>query len=162
MKLRTADFLTLLNAASGLIAIFLVMSDRVMYAPIFIIIGAVMDYFDGKVARRSKKQSSIGLHIDSLADVITFGVAPVVLGYAVIKTPIAVIGFTVYLLCGLLRLARHDAINDKKAFRGLTIPLAAIIICIIYYSGVPALFYPYIYIFLAVLMISWFKIKRII
>ncbi len=162
MRLKTADFLTLLNAASGLIAIFLVMSDRVMYAPIFIIIGAVMDFFDGKIARKSKKQSPIGLHIDSLADIITFGVAPVVLGYAIINTSFAVIGFIVYLLCGLLRLARHNAINDKKAYHGLPIPSAAIIICIIYYSGVPALFYHYIYILLAVLMISGFKIKRII
>lgn len=74
-----ANFLTGFNMLCGFISIILTLSGRIDLAPLFILAGAVFDFFDGFVARKLGISSPIGKQLDSLADVITFGVAPGVL-----------------------------------------------------------------------------------
>lgn len=121
-------------------------------AAIAIIFGMFFDMADGRVARLTKTQSSLGLQLDSLADVITFGVAPAMVMYRWgldrmrVQTPhvgpyIGLIVAFVFVACGALRLARFNVLamaeaaepEDKKAARkksgsffvGLPIPIAA-------------------------------------
>ena len=94
------------------------------------------DGFDGRVARLTKTQSQFGVELDSLADVISFGVAPAMLVYKWALAPLGFVGLFVsfvFAACGALRLARFNVLAPAHAttaaaprfFVGLPIPLAA-------------------------------------
>jgi CDP-diacylglycerol--serine O-phosphatidyltransferase len=99
----------------------------------------VFDLFDGRVARLSKRESPFGREFDSLADIVSFGVAPAFLVYRIILPDFIKTGWMVaaiYLLCGGIRLARFNClsqINEGKQkgggeFIGLPIPSAAAVV----------------------------------
>lgn len=103
-------------------------------AALAIFFAIFFDGFDGRVARLTKTQSDFGVELDSLADVISFGVAPALLVY---KWALAALGFAgmivafAFATCGALRLARFNVMAQRKVpgsskfFTGLPIPLAA-------------------------------------
>lgn len=100
----------------------------------FILLSAILDGLDGKVARLTGTTSKFGVELDSLADVIAFGVAPGVLMYAWALKPFGKLGWLaafLYVVCGALRLARFNVqVNtvESKRFVGLPIPAAACIV----------------------------------
>src|SRR5438128_3454293 len=107
--------------------------DNFYRAAVAIFFGNFFDAFDGRVARLTRTQSDFGVELDSLADVITFGVAPAILVY---KWALYELGFAgmaiaaVYAACGAIRLARFNVIahaesGTQRYFIGLPIPLAA-------------------------------------
>ncbi len=108
-------------------------ADRFYLASVAILFAVLFDSADGRVARMTKTESDFGLQMDSLADVISFGVAPAILVYKWGLTQFGLVGMLVafaYAACGALRLARFNvlAANGPKApkhFVGLPIPLAA-------------------------------------
>lgn len=105
-------------------------------AAMAIFFGMFFDGFDGRVARLTKTQSEFGVQLDSLADVVTFGVAPAMLLYSWALKPLELTGIFVaslFVICGALRLARFNVMASKsesagKYFLGLPIPIAAAII----------------------------------
>jgi len=121
-----------------------------------IFLAAVLDSADGYIARKLKMISSIGRELDSLADVISFGLAPIMLLFSHIGENILTIlcGF-VYLACGALRLARFNVYGSKEFFEGLPIPAAAILTSssILY---LPLHISPLLAVFIGLLMISPF------
>lgn len=76
MKKNIPNFITLLNLFCGIIAIIFINNVQLKLGFLFIVLGLVFDFFDGFVARLLKVTSPLGLQLDSLADVVTFGVAP--------------------------------------------------------------------------------------
>lgn len=100
----------------------------------FILLSAILDGLDGKVARLTGTTSKFGVELDSLADVIAFGVAPGVLMYAWALKPFGKLGWLaafLYVVCGALRLARFNvqvSTVESKRFVGLPIPAAACIV----------------------------------
>jgi CDP-diacylglycerol--serine O-phosphatidyltransferase len=104
-------------------------------AAIFILFAMVFDGFDGRVARLTKTQSQFGVELDSLADVVSFGIVPAMLVYKWALAPLGFVGTFisfVYASCGALRLARFNVIalrsthgGSSPFFVGLPIPLAA-------------------------------------
>jgi len=76
MKKHIPNLITLLNLASGIIAILFAIQDQLEYAAYFVFLGIIFDFFDGFVARILGVQSELGVQLDSLADVVTSGVAP--------------------------------------------------------------------------------------
>jgi CDP-diacylglycerol--serine O-phosphatidyltransferase len=104
-------------------------------AALAIFFGIFFDGLDGRVARLTRTQSQFGVELDSLADVITFGVAPALLLYKWALEPLGLGGILIaffFLLCGALRLARFNVLAQRAAspknplfFVGLPIPLAA-------------------------------------
>ncbi len=102
-------------------------------AALAIFFGIFFDMADGRVARLTRTQSEFGVQLDSLADVITFGVAPAVVVHKWGLTHLGVLGLIaafLYVSCGALRLARFNVLaahapGTKKYFIGLPIPLAA-------------------------------------
>src|SRR5436190_7025656 len=112
------------DAASG---------DQFFRAAISIFFGNFFDAFDGRVARMTKTQSEFGVELDSLADVITFGVAPAILVYKWALASMGMLGMAIcatYAACGAIRLARfnvlaHSETSVQRYFVGLPIPLAA-------------------------------------
>lgn len=87
MKLtaQVPNLLTLCNLLSGVLGIIWVLEGQVVYGAYFVLISAGFDFFDGFAARLLKVQSSLGKELDSLADVVSFGVLPGILLYALTK-----------------------------------------------------------------------------
>ena len=141
-----ADALTIGNASCGTIAIFLCLdylasaNPRLLwYAFILLPAALVCDVLDGLVARTQKgRQSVLGGDLDSLADVISFGVAPAVVGYTLgLRGGWDVLCLTYLVVCGVSRLARFNvtaaALADSttgkvKYFEGTPIPSTILIV----------------------------------
>ncbi len=100
----------------------------------FILLAAIFDGLDGKVARLTGTTSKFGVELDSLADVISFGVAPAVLLYDWALRPYGKLGWLaafLFVICGALRLARFNvqvSTVESRRFVGLPIPAAACIV----------------------------------
>ena len=119
-----ADLLTIANASCGTIAIFLCLDylatnrPRFLWAAFILLPAAlVFDVLDGYVARLDKKrQSVLGADLDSLADVISFGVAPAVLGFTLgMRGGWDMLILTYFVVCGVSRLARFNVTSSALA-----------------------------------------------
>lgn len=107
------NMLTVGNLFLGIVAIILAFqgNEYVDYAAITVIIGMLLDGLDGRVARLLNAQSEFGKELDSLSDVITFGVAPAFIMYVVTLQHLDIAGIfitAVFPICGALRLARFN------------------------------------------------------
>jgi CDP-diacylglycerol--serine O-phosphatidyltransferase len=141
-----ADAFTIGNAACGTVAIFLCLEamaegqGRYLWIAIGLLpLALLLDVLDGYVARLDRRrQSRLGADLDSLADVISFGVAPAVLGYALgLRGAWDMLILTYFVVCGVSRLARFnvtaadlaDAATGKvKYFEGTPIPTSVVIV----------------------------------
>lgn len=100
-------------------------------AAIAIFVAMIMDGLDGRIARMTNTQSDFGAEYDSLADMVSFGLAPALVIYQWVLLDTGKIGWMVaftYAACGALRLARFNTqigIQDKRYFQGLPSPAAA-------------------------------------
>lgn len=144
-----ADALTVGNAACGTIAIFLCLdylaSDERRFlwtAFVLLPLALLCDVLDGYVARLNRKrQSVLGADLDSLADVISFGVAPAVLGFTLgLRGGWDMLVLTYFVVCGVSRLARFnvtaEALADSetgkvKYFEGTPIPTSILIVALL-------------------------------
>lgn len=135
---RLAFFLpntfTALNMACGFFSIILGYKGDFYQASMILVLGAIFDSVDGRVARMTGTQSAFGEQFDSISDVVTFGVAPAFLVYNKFFIGMGRLGLItsfIFLLCGALRLARFNANIDKVSsdfFQGLPIPSGALAI----------------------------------
>lgn len=122
------------NVFCGFYAFIAVMNDDFYLAGVAIVVAIIFDALDGRVARLTKTSSEFGVQYDSLADVISFGMAPALLAYAWVLKPFGRLGWLaafLFLLCGALRLARFNVTKPDKtgdSFIGLPIPAAAAVI----------------------------------
>jgi CDP-diacylglycerol--serine O-phosphatidyltransferase len=141
-----ADVFTLANASCGTISIFLCLSyiaderSRQLWAAFVLpAIALVCDAADGYIARLDKgRQSLLGADLDSLADIVSFGVAPAVLGYTLgLRGLWDVVCLTWFVCCGISRLARFNvtsaSLTDSgtgkvRYFEGTPIPTSVILV----------------------------------
>jgi len=142
-----ADFLTLGNAACGVVAVFAVLSyvetgnpHRLLAATALIPLALALDVMDGQIARWRRRHSAMGRELDSLADVISFGVAPAAIAYgAGMKGLWDVVILVYFVACGVSRLARFNitaeqlaAGTDKvKYLEGTPIPTSIVLVGIV-------------------------------
>lgn len=142
-----ADWLTLANAASGVGALFAVMSylqsqdvQHLLFACALILLAFVFDIFDGHVARWRQQTSLLGRELDSLADVISFGVAPAIIAYGAGMNGFWDRMILIYFVaCGVSRLARYNITaetlsqgSDKvRYFEGTPIPSSLLLVVVI-------------------------------
>jgi len=159
--IKFADIFTLANIIFGMTAILFIISKNYNLAIISLFVAVIADYADGKLARKLNQQNTFGKELDSLADTISFGVAPTIFGFSLIQTPLAIVSFTIFLFCGVLRLARYNIMNVQESFAGMPITLNGIIIPLLFILTVPIKFYPYIYIFLGIMMVSSVRFRKI-
>ena len=143
-----ADIISLLNASFGFLAIVMITKGDLNLASMFILVAVIFDSLDGWVARKSKRvdQYGFGKNIDSLCDVISFGVAPGMLLYAASTSYfipyINILVALLIVLCGILRLSRFNVLTDSGTnlgegkFIGLPIPTTALILGSFYLSGI--------------------------
>jgi len=123
------SFFTVGNIFAGFFAVISTLHGNFENAAVAIGIAVVLDGLDGRIARMTGATSDFGLQLDSLADVISFGIAPAVLiyswGFGDLGN-LARLSAFFFLICGTIRLARFNVqVQDLKHFAGLPIPAGA-------------------------------------
>ena len=146
-EFHLADWFTLANAFCGVGALFSVMSYlqtrevlHLYFACALIPLALIFDVFDGRIARWRQRSSAMGRELDSLADVISFGVAPAVIAYgAGMQGFYDRIVLVFFVACGVSRLARYNVTaeslsegGDKvKYFEGTPIPTSMLLVVVL-------------------------------
>jgi archaetidylserine synthase len=155
-----SDLVSLLNMSSGFLAIISSINHNFELAAILMLVAIIFDSIDGWVARKTNRQDDLGFgkNIDSLSDIVSFGVAPAVFIYTCINTTPGIFQTIVILVslcivvCGILRLTRYNVIAgkiDTTDFIGFPIPAISFVIATFYLSG---LFNPYIALILSIII----------
>jgi len=142
-----ADLITLANGAAGTAAILAVMSYltrpeiwRVYLAMAFLAVALIFDIADGKIARRRAEHSPFGQELDSLADIVSFGVAPAALAYGIgMRGLIDGVILIYFVACGISRLARYNVTASQlsddsgkvKYFEGTPIPSSLLLVALL-------------------------------
>ncbi|MFL2915861.1 MAG: CDP-diacylglycerol--serine O-phosphatidyltransferase [Nitrospinia bacterium] len=122
------------NVFCGFYAFVAVLNEHFYFAAWAIAIGMIFDGLDGRIARLTKTTSAFGEQYDSLADIITFGMAPAFLAYSWVLKPFGRLGWMaafLFLLCAALRLARFNVTKPEirsQHFIGLPSPAAAVVV----------------------------------
>ena len=168
-----SDIISLLNMSSGFLSIINSMNHNLELSAILMIVAIMFDSADGWVARKTNRQDELGFgkNIDSLSDIVSFGVAPAIFIYSCINTTpgifqtIVILVSLMIVVCGVLRLTRYNVISGKlktKDFIGFPIPGISFALSTFYLSG---LFNPYIALILSavisLLMICNAKYKKL-
>lgn len=128
------NLMTIGNLFCGFYSILSTFQGDFKTAAIMVVIAAIFDQLDGRLARLTRATSKFGAELDSLCDLVSFGVAPAMLMYKWSLEPFGRLGIMVSFLfaaCGALRLARFNVqvdVVEKNYFQGLPIPMAAGII----------------------------------
>jgi CDP-diacylglycerol--serine O-phosphatidyltransferase len=144
---RAADLITLANAGAGMAAVLVMMSYlttaqewRVYFSLALIPVALFFDIADGRVARRRGEHSPFGQELDSLADIVSFGVAPAALGYGLgLRGGVDMIILIFFVACGISRLARYnvtagqlsDDSGKVKYFEGTPIPSSLVLVALL-------------------------------
>ncbi|MBP1153528.1 MULTISPECIES: CDP-diacylglycerol--serine O-phosphatidyltransferase [unclassified Paenibacillus] len=128
------NLFTVGNLFLGIISIIMVFNNKPELAAIMVLVAMLLDGLDGRVARALNVQSEFGKELDSLSDVISFGVAPAfimyVMAFTEMNAPSAWIITAIFPICGALRLARFNVVAGTPGyFIGLPIPAAGGVLC---------------------------------
>jgi len=137
---RLCDLVTMCSTLSAIIGIILCFKGHTNIPFLLLVVCCICDCFDGTIARRRKNnefETSYGVELDSLSDLVAFGVFPAVMALTTVKYSWFMYILPLYVLAGLVRLTYFNALNiNKKAEKG-------------YFRGVPitaiALIYPFFY-----------------
>jgi CDP-diacylglycerol--serine O-phosphatidyltransferase len=146
-EFHLADWFTLGNACCGVGALFSVMSYlqsaevvHLYFACALVPLALVFDVLDGRIARWRQRSSAMGRELDSLADVISFGVAPAAIAYACgMQGLYDRIALVFFVACGVSRLARYNVTAEKlsgggdkvKYFEGTPIPTSMLLVIVL-------------------------------
>ena len=172
------NLFTLMNLFFGFYSVVCAISGHFKIAAVAILIAAVFDALDGKIARATHTLSRFGAEFDSLADLVSFGMAPALMMYLWILQPMGRLGWLaafLFVACGALRLARFNTNIDQPSdgyFVGLPIPAAAGMNAVIVLFTVdlelktsvnhfPVLILMYGLSFLMVSSIKYFSLKKV-
>lgn len=155
---------TAANLLLGVSAITTVINYNFPLSTALIILAAVLDRADGIVARRCNASSAFGKEFDSLADLVSFGVAPAALLYSsALVHHLSIPGllcFLLFTLCGALRLARFNVAPSTTFFLGIPITIAGAILAILVLLVPNTLVMLVLSIILALLMVSSIRIPK--
>lgn len=125
------NLMTTGNLFSGFFAVIQSIKGNYLYAAYAIVVAAVFDQLDGRLARLTRSTSKFGAEYDSLCDLVSFGMAPATLLFLWALQPFERLGWVacfLFVACGALRLARFNVqanVVEKNYFQGLPIPMAA-------------------------------------
>ena len=144
---RAADLITLANAGAGMAAVLAMMSYlttaedwRVYLSLALVPVALFFDITDGRVARRRGEHSPFGQELDSLADSVSFGVAPAALGYGLgLRGGLDILILIFFVACGISRLARYNVTASRlsddsgkvKYFEGTPIPSSLLLVALL-------------------------------
>ena len=150
-EFHLADWFTLANAVCGTGALFSMMTylqmndvKHVFFACGLVVAALIFDILDGRIARWRQKTSAMGRELDSLADVISFGVAPALIAYGCgMQGLYDRIVLTCFVACGVSRLARYNVTAESlsgggdmvKYFEGTPIPTSLLLVVVMFIAA---------------------------
>ncbi len=150
-EFHLADWFTLANAVCGVGALFSTISyietsdvRHIYFACLLVLAALVFDVLDGRIARWRSTSSALGRELDSLADVISFGVAPAIIAYGCgMQGLFDRIVLAYFVACGVSRLARYnvtaealsEGTNKVKHFEGTPIPTSVLLVMMMAYAA---------------------------
>jgi CDP-diacylglycerol--serine O-phosphatidyltransferase len=163
-----ANFFTGLSLAGGFVSIIFSLESHFTYASWAIILSVIFDGLDGQVARRNPVPSEFGKELDSLVDVVSFGIAASILGYIFVYrnfSNAAIVVLFIYLVCSVTRLAEYNITPKERMvdyFYGLPTTvsggiLASFILIYRKYTRLPS---PFIFL-LIVLGLSFLMVSKV-
>jgi CDP-diacylglycerol--serine O-phosphatidyltransferase len=164
--IKPADIITLINALLGFASILLTLNGQIQSALVFIFLAVIADGADGAVARFSGT-GVLGANLDSLSDVISFGVAPAVVAFVSLDSMNNWIGIFpgLFLVCGILRLARFNVSGKKDGFEGIPITAGGFIVALFLFMRdiVPyfEVIFSFLLLILSILMVSTIRYPKI-
>ena len=173
--------LTYLSLCSAVVGITQVFEGREAIAILCLLISGICDLFDGKVARHKKDRTDqeklFGIQIDSLCDLVAFGVLPACIGYKMgFNYGLGLASAILIVLCGLIRLGYFNVMEEerqrttaenRKEYQGLPITTSSIILPLLFLGkrNIPNAAYPYVFqvfmLALAVLFVLDIKVKKV-
>lgn len=172
--------LTYISLCSSVVGITQVFEGHQRVAILCLLISGICDLFDGKVARHKKdrtdKEKTFGIQIDSLADLVCFGVLPACIGYKLgFNHGLGLVSAVLIVLCGLIRLGYFNVMEEerqrsttenRKEYQGMPITTSSILLPLLFLSkrNIPDAAYPYVFqgfmTLLAVLFVVDIKVKK--
>ena len=166
VKAQLANAITLMNLSFGVIAIILILKGLGHMSLLFIFLAALFDRFDGMVARRYNAESLFGKELDSLCDLVSFGLAPALLIYetTLYTSPwLGTIATVFYVLAGAVRLARYNSSEFDGAFYGVPITAAGVVMTLSFFlvPYMAPLFFVVLMFIMSLLMISNIRIAKV-
>lgn len=158
--------ITSVNLLAGVAALIYALQGSYHLGAVMVLVAAVLDGLDGRVARKMGTSSEFGKQLDSLADLVSFGVAPAILVFAWQLADLGIPGIIAtmaFVLCGALRLARFNVLNISDYFVGIPITIAGSLVAllVLWASALPGAVSAFIVGFLAVMMVSRLKFPKI-
>jgi CDP-diacylglycerol--serine O-phosphatidyltransferase len=163
---KAALMMTMCNLMCGFLALICVTQAWFVEASVLILLAAVCDSLDGRIARRGNVVTDMGKELDSLCDVVSFGAAPALLVYvqffASHMSLVGMLAALFYVVCGAYRLARFNISHHPDYFVGIPITLAGILIALLAWlgSGLPGKVMIAAVLILGFLMISTIKVPK--
>lgn len=134
--IKLPDFVTLGSVACGIFSIISSYRQNFGLAAILLLAAAFFDWLDGEVAGLIKRKGFFGAELDSLADAISFGVAPIFFAYFMgLNDPLAIIIFILFTCASVLRLARFNVIKVKSFYYiGMPTTANAMLLPLLYFG----------------------------
>ncbi len=162
--------LTLFNLFLGVVSLMFTFNHELMIAAVFILIAGIIDTMDGRVARKFNVSSDFGKELDSLADLVSFGVAPAFLVYGLMDAmgisgiqDVLTIALTIiFVLCGAYRLARFNVLHIADYFVGVPITFGGglVALAVLLFNSANAWFFILLMFIISFLMISKIKVPK--
>lgn len=128
------NLLTFINLSLGIISLLFAIKNELIQASLLVMVAALTDRFDGKVARMLDSTSELGKELDSLSDLISFGVAPIIIAWKLSFFHIGIIGYilaVIFPIAGAYRLARYNVTTFNNVYSGIPITIAGAFLAIV-------------------------------
>lgn len=166
------NIFTFINLSCGVLSLLATFEGNYILSSIFILLSGLVDRYDGRVARFLQVSSDLGKELDSLADLVSFGVAPSILIYIMFNFntlgPRGILGLIILIalpICGAFRLARYNTSDFDGVFTGVPITIVgcflAFLALLACYINVPMLLLVILMILGAYLMVSKIQLKKV-
>ncbi|WP_206812277.1 CDP-diacylglycerol--serine O-phosphatidyltransferase [Paradesulfitobacterium ferrireducens] len=157
---------TLANLVFGFLSLVWTVDGKFKLAAGMVLLSVLMDSLDGKVARKLAVSSDFGKELDSLSDLVSFGVAPALLTYRLFLQDFGVWGLLiaiVFPVCGAIRLARFNILNISTHFLGVPITFAGgfTALLVLFHGTVPWVIFPVSMVALSGLMVSSIRVPKL-
>ncbi|WP_026478737.1 CDP-diacylglycerol--serine O-phosphatidyltransferase [Alkaliphilus transvaalensis] len=162
VKAHIPNMFTYFNLTLGILAIISILGEAYSLSASLILLAAFMDRFDGKLARKLDVESEFGKELDSLCDLISFGVAPAILIWSFQLAHVGVFGMVIiilFALCGAYRLAKFNIVEFEGVYMGIPITLSGGIVALmtLYSTKYPTNIY---FIVIMMLFLSYSMISK--
>jgi CDP-diacylglycerol---serine O-phosphatidyltransferase len=162
---KLPDYVTLIGLICSILSIFFSIRREFIVATLLIVLSTVFDYYDGRVARKIKREGNFGRELDNLCDVVLYLISVSIFGYMVgLNNILAIFIFLMFIISGVVRLARFALLGIEDGYyRGLPVGFSVIIpfvYFILRFFNISIMYLLLFYFIPSFFMISTIKVRK--